>query len=110
MLSIVTADTPNGADRDALLCPRARREGKPQNGSEDITVTRFAPHDATDLGIDIGWHEGGDGRVMTSQAEREIILELLLGCETGAQNILPVGENSQKAVGRVAHFDKAARF
>src|ERR1700730_4403963 len=110
MLSVVTAYTANGAAGDAVLGPVARCEGKPQHRSEDIRVTRFAPHDPTDLGIDIGGHEGGDSRVMTSQAECEIILQLLLGRETGAQNVLPVGENSQKAVGRVAHFDKAARF
>src|SRR5579864_2553092 len=81
-----------------------------QHRSEDIGIARFAPHDPTDLGIDIGGHEGGDSGVMTSQAECEIILQLLLGREIGAQNVPPVGENSEKAAGRVAHFDKAARF
>src|SRR6202023_2850632 len=36
MLSIVTANTANGADRDAVLGPVARREGKPRHRSEAI--------------------------------------------------------------------------
>jgi hypothetical protein len=28
--------------------------------------------------------------------------------EVGAQNILPIGENAQEAVGRVAEFDETA--
>src|SRR6185295_19919339 len=78
MFAVMTADTANGADRDAVLCPGARREGKAQHGSQDVRVARFAPQNPTDLGIDIGGYERGDGRVMTSQAECKIPLELLL--------------------------------
>ena len=47
---------------------------------------------------------------MTSQTQCEIILELLFGRKTGAQHVPPVGEDSQKAVGRVAEYDQAAWF
>ena len=62
--------------------PGARRQGQPQHGPQNIGIARFAPHDAADLGVDIGGHERGHSRVMTSQAEREVILKLLLGGET----------------------------
>src|SRR5450755_2755013 len=110
MLAVVTADTANGADRDAVLRPGARREGQPQHWSQNIRVTRFAPRDPSDFGVDISGHERTDGGMMTSQTQCEIILELLLGRKTGAQHVPPVGENSQKAVRRVAQFDQAASF
>jgi len=37
-------------------------------------------------------------------------LKLLFRRETGAQHVLPVGENSQKAVGRFAQLNQAALF
>ncbi len=86
----------------------ARSQGEAQHGPQHIGVARFAPHDAADLGIDIGRHERGDGRVMTRQAKREIVLQLLLGRKAGTQDVPPTGENAQEAIGRAAQFDQAA--
>jgi hypothetical protein len=48
--------------------------------------------------------------MVTGQAEGEVVLQLLLGVEVGAQDILPIGKNAQETVGRVAEFDEAAGF
>ena len=110
LLAVVPADAANRADRDAILRPKARIQGEAKHGPQDIGVARFTPHDAADLGIDIGRHERGDGRVMTSHAKREIILKLLLGCKAGAQDVPPTGENSPEAIRRAAEFDEPARL
>jgi hypothetical protein len=48
--------------------------------------------------------------MVTSQAQREVVLELLLPGQAGAQSVLPVGENPQKAHGRVAEIDETSRL
>jgi hypothetical protein len=110
LFAVVAANAADGADRDAVFSPGARGERQAQHGSQYIGVARFTPDDATDLSIDIGGHERGDGSVVTGQAEGEVVLQLLLGVEVGAQDVLPIGENAQEAVGRVAKFDEAAGF
>jgi hypothetical protein len=110
LFAVVAANAADGADGDAIFSPGARGESQAQHGSQYIGVARFAPDDAADFGIDIGRHERGDGSVVTGQAEGEVVLQLLLGVEVGAQDVLPIGENAQEAVGRVAEFDEAAGF
>ena len=40
--------------------------------------------------------------MVAGEAEGEVILKLLLGSEAAAENVLPVGEDSQEPVGRAA--------
>jgi len=110
LFPVVAANAADGADRDAVFRPGARAKGQSQHGPQYIGVARFAPDDAADLGIDIGGHERGDGRVVTGQAEGEVVLQLLLPLEVGVQDVLPVGENAQEAIGRVAVLDETAGF
>ena len=88
------ADATDGADGDAIFGPGARGESQTQHGPQYIGVAGFAPYDAADFGIYVGRHERGDGSVMTGQAQGEVVLQLLLDVEAGAQDALPIGENA----------------
>jgi len=110
LFAVVAANAADGADGDAIFSPGARGEGQAQHRPQYIGIARFAPDDAADFSIDIGRHERGDSRVVTGQAKGEVVLQLLLAVQVGPQNVLPIGENAQEAVGRVTEFDEAAAF
>ena len=110
LFAVVAADAADGSDRDTVLCPSARFQREAQHGPQDFRVARFTPEDAANFGIDIGGHKCGDGRVVAGQAQSEIVLQLLPGIEGGALDVLPIGEDVQKAVAAVAEFDQATRF
>jgi hypothetical protein len=77
---------------------------------EDLRVTGFAPEDAADLGVHIGGDEGAYGGVVAGEAESKVVLELLFGAEAFTQDVLPTGEDAEKAVGSVPEADQAVRF
>ena len=110
LLAVVAADAADGADRNAVFGPGARGEGQAQHGPQYVGIARVTPDDAADLGIDIGGHECSDGSVVTSQAEGEVVLQLLRWGQVRLADVLPIGEDAQEAVGRVAHLDEAAGF
>jgi len=106
----MAADAADRTDGDAGLSPVARSQSQPQHLPDRFRIARFPPHDAADLCIDIRGHKGGDRGMVTGQAEGEVVLQLLAVAETGLQKILPVGNNAQEAVRRMAHLEEAARF
>ena len=104
LFAIVAADAADGADGDALLGPRAGGEGEAKHGAKNFGVARFAPEDAADFGIDVGGNESGDGGVVTGQTEGEVALELLFARKAGRQEVLPIGEDAEKTIGRETQF------
>src|SRR5262249_35688971 len=109
-LALMAADAAPGANPDAGFGPAPRGTAEPEPWAKPAGVARLAPENAADFGVDIRRDECRDGRMVAGEAEREVILKLLLRGEAAAQNVLPVGENSEEPVGRGAEFDQTRAF
>src|SRR5690349_18999050 len=91
LLAVVSAHAAYSTNRDPLLCPSARLERKAQHGTQDLRIARLPPNNSANLGIDVGGNKSRNRSVVTSQAEREVVLQLLAMRKPGLQNVLPTG-------------------